>query len=303
MSNTILRPADIDPPDRSGSDDLHASGVDLPASRHAKVGRLDHRQIHKTVPRSGTDGEGTPTVDLDVWALHLRYYRTRSRADLPALVEEYRGFALSIARRMHRSGEPREDLEQVALEALVESLQRFDPFRRRRFVSFAGPTIAGAVKRHFRDRGWLVRAPRQVHELAGPIRTSRDHLTSRLGRPPSDSEVGAAVGVGEPVVRSVDQAVRARSVAALDRPMTPDGDPIGEMVGGTDHNLDTADDRVSLASALKTLSGRDRRLLELYFFHDMPQREIAERFGVSQMQVSRWLKRICGSLRACMEAS
>lgn len=235
--------------------------------------------------------------------MHLRYFRTRSDADLAALVEEYRGFTLSIARRMHRSGEPREDLEQVALEALVLSLNRFDPFRRRRFVSFAGPTITGAVKRHFRDRGWLVRAPRQVHELAGPIRASRDHLTGRLGRPPSDAEVGAEVGVGEGVVRSVDQAVRARSVAALDRPMTGDGAPIGEMVGCTDHDLDLADDRVSLANALKTLSDRDRRLLELYFFQDLPQREIAERFGVSQMQVSRWLKRIFGSLRTCMEAS
>ena len=278
-------------------------GLARPVSAASDVRHLDPRQVRKTVPRAGSDGNGALTVALEVWAVHLRYFRTRSESDLEMLVDEYKGFALSIARRLHRSGEPCEDLEQVALEALVVSLQRFDPFRRRRFVSFAGPTIAGSVKRHFRDRGWLVRAPRQVHELAGPIRVSRDHLTGSLGRPPSDAEVGSDVGVGEGVIRSVDQAVRARSVATLDRPAVGEGSAVVDMVGTIDHDMALADDRMSLVRALETLDDRDRRLLALYFFEDLPQREIAQRFGVSQMQVSRWLKRIFGCLRTQMEAS
>lgn len=273
------------------------------APARGEVLPIDELQVRKTVPRSGADRSGAPLVDLETWALHLRYFRTRSESDLGELVHGYTGFALSVARRLHRSGEPCEDLEQVAMEALVISLKRFDPFRGRRFVSFAGPTIAGSVKRHYRDRGWLMRAPRQVHELAGPIRTAREGLTASLGRPPSDAEVGSDLGVGEAVVRSVDQAVQARSVATLDRPTVSDGVVLGDLVGEVDHDLALADDRMSLERAVETLGRRDRRLIQLYFFEDLPQREIAQRFGVSQMQVSRWLKRIFGSLRTHMQAS
>ncbi len=267
--------------------------------------RLDACRAWRTVPmgEGPRDPHRTPGVDIGVWTLHVRYRRTGAAADLTALVEEYTPLAMAIAHRLQRSGESREDLEQVALESLVASLQRFDPDRRRPFVAFATPTITGAIKRHYRDRGWALRAPRIVHDLAGPVRGARDELAAQLGRRATAAEVAEHLGIEESVVLQVDDASHARAATSLDRPLVPGGATLGDTLAHDDRDLALSSDRIALAAALESLSDRDRDLIALYYVEELPQRAIAERYGVSQMQVSRWLAGIVRRLRARMDVA
>jgi RNA polymerase sigma-B factor len=278
--------------------------VALRCQLDALAREVDACRAWRTVPRGSHAGDPrrAPAVDLDVWVVHVRYHRSRSHADLTLLVDEYLPYALSIAHRLQRQGESRDDLEQVALESLVTALQRFDPGRGTPFAAFASPTITGAIKRHFRDRGWGVRTSRRVHDLAGPVRASRDRLAGDLGREPTTAEVAADLEVEVDVVDEVEQAMQARSTSSLDRPVGEGGLTVLDTLGEDDHDLDLTDSRIALSGALELLSDRDRELLALYYVEELPQREIARRYGVSQMQVSRWLSRIVGRLRARMAA-
>jgi RNA polymerase sigma-B factor len=264
--------------------------------------RIDECRAWRTVPlgEDAADPRRTPGVDIEVWKLHVRYHRTHSRQDLAALVEEYTPYALAIAHRLQRHGEAREDLDQVALESLCASLQRFDPARRIPFAAFATPTISGAIKRHYRDRGWAIRTPRIVHDMAGPVRGAQEQLGAVLGRPATAAEVATELGVEEHVVHTVVDAVAARSVSSLDRPVLESGPTLGETLGQTDRELDLTDSRIALAQAMEILDERDRDVLSLYYVEELSQREISARYGVSQMQVSRWLSSIVGRLRASM---
>lgn len=261
---------------------------------------IDEIRAQRTVPlgSSARDPRRTAGVDLAIWTLHVRYERTEDPAVLDLLVEEYRAYACSIARRLDRHAESFDDLQQVALEALVTSLQRFHCERRTPFPAFATPTILGAIKRHYRDRGWSVRVPRSVHEAATPVRQATDHLTAALGRNPSAAEVADEVGVDESTVVSVRIVTRARAVASLDRPRADSDGALGDTVGVIDSDLIHVENHVALAEAMTTLDDRDRAIVALYFFDDLSQSEIADRFDVSQMQVSRWIASIVGRLRS-----
>lgn len=265
--------------------------------------RLDVCRAWRTVPMGvdANDPRRTPGVAIDLWVLHVRYERTRDPEDLSALVEEYTPYALAIASRLVRHGEAREDVDQVALESLVASLQRFDTARRTPFAAFATPTISGAIKRHYRDRGWALRTPRQVHDLAGPVRAAQDRLGIVLGRRPTPAELSEELGIEEDVVVAVEQGMAARTLSSLDRPVIEDGATLGDTLGHVDRDLDLTDTRLALAEALEVLDERDREVLALYFVDELSQREIAARYGVSQMQVSRWLASIVGRLRARMD--
>lgn len=256
-----------------------------------------------TIPRGRdrADTAGTPAVDEPVWLLHVRYARAQEPDVLAELVEEYQAYALSLARRLHRHGEPLDDLRQVAFESLIASLQRFDPQRGIPFVAFATPTIIGAIKRHYRDQGWAMRVPRSAHDLAAPARESADRLTGVLGRPPTVAEVAADLQVSEDDLLLAQSATRARAMVSLDAPRPgPEGDRTFE-VGAVDASFALAEGRVALEAALEHLGHRDRTVLGLYFFENLTQVQIAERFGVSQMQVSRWISSSLARLRSHME--
>ncbi len=265
---------------------------------------VDLTTAEATIPR-GTDRADTgraPAVDEPLWLLHVRYARAGEPGVLGELVEEYQAYALSLARRLHRHGEPLDDLRQVALESLVASLKRFDPSRGIPFVAYATPTIIGAIKRHYRDQGWAMRVPRAAHDLAAPAREAVDRLTGVLGRSPTASEVAADLQVSEDDLLLAQSATRARSMVSLDAPRPgPDGDHSFE-VGEVDSSFALAEGRVALESALGHLAHRDRTVLGLYFFENMTQVQIAERFGVSQMQVSRWISSSLARLRSHMAA-
>ena len=204
-----------------------ASRTEVRRMRRA-VGRLhaaaDRAGALLTIPsdpvrRTWLAGTATrPAVEPDLWALHVRYARDAYPDVLATLVEHYRPHAEAHARRHFRHGEPIDDLTQVAYEALVQALQRFDPTRGIPFLAFANPTIVGSLRRHVRDVGWAIRVPRRVHELAAPTRDATELLTHDLGRRPSVGEIADFIGVDEREVLDAMAADEARITRSLDAP-------------------------------------------------------------------------------------
>jgi RNA polymerase sigma-B factor len=236
-------------------------------------------------------------VDPELWSQHVRYARRRDGKVLATLVSHYRSHAESQARRHFRRGEPMEDLTQIALEGLLLALQRFDPERRRPFLAFAKPTVAGMIRRHFRDAGWSIRVPRRVHELATPVREVRELLAHDFGRDASSAEVADFLGVTEDDVLEVLTAEEARLPSSLDAI-----DPVSKLqteqvVGRPDAGFAWIENRTALRQTLSLLSEDDRDLLRLYFLEEHTQTEIADHLGCSQMQVSRLLARAIRRLR------
>lgn len=279
-----------------------------PIDRHHRSPAPDRRDralAARTIPRGERRGDGDerPAVDEEAWLLHARYQRTRDPATLDLLVAHYRNLAHALARRLHRSGEPLEDLDQVALEALVRALQRFDCQAGTPFAAYATPTILGALKRHYRDHGWTLRVPRATHDLVGPARRTADRLAGEQGRPPRVEEVADAMGVDAGTLGTAMAAARARTTVSIDAPARADGEgPVAEP-GAVDGGYVRAEDRNALTEALRDLSARDRTVLGLYFFEELTQTQISDRFGVSQMQVSRWISSALRRLRARMSTT
>lgn len=234
-------------------------------------------------PTEATDLQGVPRA-FDLWVDHVIYQRTGDSESRDRLFEEYRPLAGSLAKQMQRGGEPFDDLVQVSFEALVRAIDRFDPDRRLPFVAFAKPTIVGSLKRHFRDYGWGMRVPREAQELAAPISAATDALHQELGRPPKRAEVAEALEVPEADVGRAQAALAARETASLDAGV------VGGAAPRPDPAMVLAENRVALGQALEHLGVRDREVLALYFGGELSQNEIAARYDVSQMQVSRWIR-------------
>ena len=207
------------------------------------------------------------------------------------------GVAQAIARRYRNRGLSGDDLEQAAYVGLVKAVNGFDLSHERDFLSYAVPTVAGEVKRYFRDFGWSVRPPRRVQELQGAIAKQSSDLVQRLGRSPKPSEVAAELGVDVEAVIEALAADGAFTPASLDVPVGGDGAAtLGDLMPVDDAEFTSAEARV-LGPAVRSLSARDRRIIELRFFHGWTQEQIAGDIGVTQMQVSRLLSRILRDLR------
>jgi RNA polymerase sigma-B factor len=172
-------------------------------------------------------------------------------------------------------------------------LQRFDPSRRIPFPAFATPTIEGALKRHYRDRGYQVRLPRKVQESVARVKWGREHLAAELGREPSAREVADLVNMSVEAIVEAEAGIRARRVASID--VLREGEP---AVAAADPAFQQAEDRASVVQMMDVLSDREREVARLYYWEGWSQAAIAEDFGVCQMQVSRWLAAILRRLRA-----
>lgn len=231
------------------------------------------------------------------------YRRTRRRRTRNELVELHIGFAHNIARRFARRGVAEEDLQQIALLGLVKSVDRFDPDVGAAFTSFAGRTIEGEIKRHFRDSAWSVHVPRTTKELHLRVRAATDSLGHDLGRAPSVAEVADHLEVSQ------DEVVEALSASAAFSPVSLDAaESDDETVPGaagwlseTDRRLGAADDRLLVQRLVEGLPQREQEIVRLRFFEELTQSEIAERLGISQMHVSRLLRRSFEAMRAHSE--
>jgi RNA polymerase sigma-B factor len=219
------------------------------------------------------------------------------------LVERFLPLARSIALRYDKKGEQTEDLIQVASMALVKAVDRFDPARGTAFSSYAVPTIAGEIKRHFRDRGWAIRPPRDVQELVLRVDHAAEDLGTELNRAPTVGELAKAVGERDELVLEAMQARGAYSAASLhaSRNDPENGTILQDELGAVDGGFDDAESRAVVDRLMRGISPRERLVLRLRFEQDLTQAEIGALLGVSQMQISRILRQAIDRLREVAE--
>lgn len=222
----------------------------------------------------------------------FEFARTRDQALRNELVVDNQGLAFAFARRYRDRGVSGEDLDQVALEALVHAVDRFDPDRNIRFSTFAARTIEGELKQYFRDRTWDVHVPRGLRQLATTVQGAVGELTQQLGRAPTPTDLAEHLGLDVADVTLALDAAGAHRSAPLD-PERP--------LGRTDPEASRAEARVVVPQLLAELPADEREIVELRFYGGLTQSEIAARVGVSQMQISRVLRRALGRLRTRLD--
>lgn len=214
------------------------------------------------------------------------------------LVQLHLPLVKSVVRRFQGLGEPAEDLLQVGTIALLKAIDRFEPDRGWEFSTFARPTISGELKRHFRDRSWAVRPPRGLQERSLRVTRTRDSLGQRLGRAPTATELAEQTGERLEDVLEALEAADAYTATSLDMPAHGDIDvPLHATLGGEDPSLVQADALLALRPDIAALPCRERQILYLRFFEGLTQSEIGRRIGISQMHVSRQLRRSLEFLR------
>jgi RNA polymerase sigma-B factor len=236
------------------------------------------------------------TSDADDRQLLRRWHDNADEGARDELVQRTLPLVRTLARRYANKGESLDDLEQVAALGLVKAIERFDLDRDVRFTTFAVPTIAGEIKRHFRDRGWMIRVPRDVQELSARVSIARERLTRELGRSPTVPELASASHAGIEQILEAIAAGDAYRALSLDEPLG-DGLDALDSLGGDDDGFERVEQRYMLRSGLTHLPAREREILHLRFYEGLTQREIAERVGVSQMHVSRLIRRSIEALR------
>lgn len=209
------------------------------------------------------------------------------------LVTNHINLVRYLAAKFKNRGEPMDDLIQVGTIGLIKAIDRFDPERGLEFTTFATPTILGEIKRHFRDKGWNVRVPRRLQELSAKINTVTDELTRDLQRSPSTEEVAEKLGVSVDEVLEAMESSSAYSAVSLDTPATDDEDSVslGDHLPSIDQDLDASNDRIVIEDAIAEFSPREQEIIRMRFEQGLTQVEIAEELGVSQVQVSRLLRR------------
>jgi RNA polymerase sigma-B factor len=247
----------------------------------------------------------TPAVGGDPRQLFVRWQQERDQAAREALVRRFMPLARSLARRYGRSSEPFEDLLQVASLGLLKALDRYDVDRGHPFPSFAVPTILGEMRRYFRDSGWAVHVPRGAQERALQVRDAQERLSNAHGRAPSVNQISEYLEIDVEDVIDALQAVQAYETLSLDAPRPgADGDVVtyGDSMGSEDERYELVELDATVSSVLKHIAPRERLILRMRFVDDLTQTEIAERVGISQMQVSRLLRRSLNQLRTLTHA-
>ena len=199
-----------------------------------------------------------------------------------------------LANKFKNRGEPLDDLIQVGYLGLLKAIDRFDPSRGLEFTTYATPTILGEIKRHFRDKGWSVRVPRRLQELSAKVNQAVDALTTELQRAPKIEEIAEYLDASVDEVLEAMESSSAYSSVPLEGSGSSDGDDAPSVIdryATEDFELAFTDDRLIIEDALKGFSPREREVIELRFLQGMTQIEIAEKLGISQVQVSRLLRR------------
>jgi RNA polymerase sigma-B factor len=246
-----------------------------------------------------------PAQRDELRAKFVEFARTGDVALRDQLVAAHLGLAEYLARRFANRGEPLDDLVQVASLGLLKAVGRYDPERGVEFSTYATHTIVGELKRHFRDRGWAIRAPRRMQELYLRLGKVVATLGQELGRSPTIAELAAEVEVSEEEVLEALEAGQAYRFASLDAPAPGDGEgeSLATRLGQDDPGMLGAEQRATLSPLLDTLPEREQTILHLRFFEGLTQSEIATRLGISQMHVSRLLARSVAQLRAAARTS
>jgi RNA polymerase sigma-B factor len=227
-----------------------------------------------------------------------RYHEDGDPTAREELVNRHLPLVRSLARRYAGRGESLEDIEQVGAIGLIKAIDRYELSREVALTTYATPNVVGEIKRHFRDKGWAIRVPRALQELNGKMGPTIERLTSRFGRSPSIAEIAAEFEV------STEQVLEALEAGSAYAPLSLSAGPSGdeeldpmETIGTLDEEFDRTDDRTSLEPALAALPEREREILRMRFEDGLTQTQIAERIGISQMHVSRLIRRSLERMR------
>lgn len=211
-----------------------------------------------------------------------------------------------LASKFLNRGESLDDLVQVGTLGLIKAIDRFDPSRGLEFTTYATPTILGEIKRHFRDKGWSVRVPRRLQELSAKVMRATDELSSELKRSPSVNEIAEYLGIDVDDVLEALESSEAYASVSLEAP-SGSGDEeapsILDHYASEDRELAASDDKMMIDELLRDCSPREREAVRMRFNEGLTQVEIAEKMGVSQVQVSRLLRRTLNKMRETLEAS
>ena len=226
--------------------------------------------------------------------LFRRYKETGDPDAREQLVMSHMNLVTFLANKFKNRGEPLDDLMQVGYLGLLKAIDRFDPERGLEFTTFATPTILGEIKRHFRDKGWSVRVPRRLQELSAKVNQATDKLTNELQRSPKVEEIAEYLDVTVDEVLEAMESSSAYTSVPIEAPGASDSDDapsILDRYADDDNELDFTDDRLVIEEAIRDFSPREREVIELRFVKGMTQIEIAKKLGISQVQVSRLLRR------------
>lgn len=230
-----------------------------------------------------------------------RYARTRDPQLREQLIHRYLPLARYAAAQYRHGPEPFEDLVQVASVGLLKALDRYDPVRGAAFSSYALPTMSGELRRHFRDRSWAVRPPRDLQESALAVERASEALSRELGRAPTVEDIAQRSGLDAEAVLEAREALNARLSTSLSAPVRGIDDDeldVGSRLGSDDEGYETAEQRATIGALTKALTAREREIVRLRFEEDLTQSEIGQAVGLSQMHVSRVLRQAVDKLRA-----
>ena len=225
--------------------------------------------------------------------LFRRYKEEGDEQAREQLIVNHLNLVRFLASKFKNRGESLEDLIQGGTIGLIKAIDRFDPSRGLEFTTYATPTIMGEIKRHFRDKGWSVRVPRRLQELSAKVNQATDELTNELQRSPSVEEIAEHVGASVDEVLEAMESSSAYSSVPLEGGGTDDEDApaVIDRYATVDQDLAASDDRIVLEDAIKDFSPREQEVIKMRFIDGLTQVEIADRLGISQVQVSRLLRR------------
>jgi RNA polymerase sigma-B factor len=231
-------------------------------------------------------------------ALLRRYHEGGDTSAREELIERHLPLVRSLARRYAGRGESLEDIEQVGAIGLIKAIDRFELARDVSLATYATPNVVGEIKRHFRDKGWAVRVPRALQELNASMSGAIERLTVKLSRSPTVAEIAKELET------TPEQVLEALEVGSAYSTVSLSGGPSGEeeldpleTIGTEDEGFERSEQRAALAPALERLPAREREILRMRFEEGLPQTQIAQRVGLSQMHVSRLIRKSLAVMR------
>jgi RNA polymerase sigma-B factor len=248
---------------------------------------------------TGERGTGPPSPPPDSDQQLLRRYHERGDRDAREhLVQRHLPLVRALARRYAGRGEPLEDIEQVGAIGLLKAIDRYELSREVALTTYATPNVVGEIKRHFRDRGWAIRIPRGLQELNSRMSGAVENLTSTLGRPPTVAEIATELDATPEQVLEALEAGSAYAPMSLSASPSSEGelDPL-EALGSEDQAFERSEQRATLEPALHGLPDREREILKKRFEEGLTQTQIAEQIGISQMHVSRLIRKSLAQIR------
>jgi len=240
-----------------------------------------------------------PTSQMDDRELLRRYHQQGDRSARELLVQRHLPLVRALARRYAGRGESLEDIEQVGAIGLIKAIDRYELSREVALTTYATPNVVGEIKRHFRDKGWAIRIPRGLQELNAKMSSTIERLTAKLGHSPSIAEIAQELQTTPEQVLEAMEAGSAYAPVSLSAGPSGEGelDPM-ETIGTEDSNFERTEQRASLEPALELLPDREREILRMRFEDGLTQTQIAEQVGVSQMHVSRLIRKSLARMRA-----